>query len=104
MRRAIAVAAVLAFGCATLVDPYANEKGICADFYGEGSDKYKSCVVELIASQQPQYQQPQYPSSSDSGQSEQQMRNIYRQERIREQILQHGAGGCTPDFATGGCL
>ena len=28
----------------------------------------------------------------------------YREQRMREQILQHGAGGCTPDFATGGCL
>ena len=25
-------------------------------------------------------------------------------DRIRRQILNHGAGGCTPNFATGGCL
>ena len=25
-------------------------------------------------------------------------------ERRRQQILNHGAGGCTPNFATGGCL
>ena len=24
--------------------------------------------------------------------------------RIQRQILNHGAGGCTPNFATGGCL
>ena len=28
----------------------------------------------------------------------------YRQNRVHEQILQHGAGGCTPNMSTGGCL
>lgn len=26
------------------------------------------------------------------------------QDRRQKQILNHGAGGCTPNFATGGCL
>ena len=109
MRIAVAVvAAVLAFGCAAPTNaPYDEAKTICADLYGDGSDDYRSCVIQLLVSrlhQQPQYQQRQYPSSTDVGPSEEQMRNIYRQERIREQILQHGAGGCTPNFSTGGCL
>jgi len=33
-----------------------------------------------------------------------QMNEAYRQQRQRDMILQHGAGGCTPNFATGGCL
>ncbi|GAG43191.1 unnamed protein product [marine sediment metagenome] len=28
----------------------------------------------------------------------------YRQQRQQEQILQHGYGGCAPNFSTGGCL
>ncbi|MBT8450249.1 MAG: hypothetical protein KJO69_11190, partial [Gammaproteobacteria bacterium] len=28
----------------------------------------------------------------------------YRQNVVRDQILQHGGGGCTPNFSTGGCL
>ncbi|RKX65616.1 MAG: hypothetical protein DRP42_04455 [Tenericutes bacterium] len=30
--------------------------------------------------------------------------NSYRQQRNRDLSLQHGAGGCTPNFSTGGCL
>ena len=26
------------------------------------------------------------------------------QDRVNQQILNHGAGGCTPNFSTGGCL
>ena len=104
MRVVITIAAMLALGCSTLIDPYANEKKLCADFYGEGSDEYKSCVVQLVAAQPPEYQQRGYPGSMNAGPSEQQVRETYRQERVREQILQHGAGGCTPNFSTGGCL
>ncbi len=28
----------------------------------------------------------------------------YEMERNKDLILQHGAGGCTPNFSTGGCL
>lgn len=28
----------------------------------------------------------------------------YEQQRTHDQILQHGAGGCTPNMSTGGCL
>ena len=114
MRLLIAVAAVVAIGCATSTIPYADIEKVCDDAHGAGSPNYDSCVGALVAAyqpqnqpapyQSPQYQQPQYPSNVDSGRSEQQIRNIYRQERMREQTLQHGAGGCTPNFSTGGCL
>ncbi|MCP5346313.1 MAG: hypothetical protein H7A04_05550 [Pseudomonadales bacterium] len=32
------------------------------------------------------------------------VRQMIENERRRQQILSHGAGGCTPNFATGGCL
>ena len=35
---------------------------------------------------------------------QQDIKEAIRQERVKQQILNHGAGGCTPDFATGGCL
>ena len=91
-----------ATGCSTLLDPYASEKKLCSDLYAQQSDEYKSCVVELVAARPT----TAYPStiSTNSGMTEQQVRETYRQERAREQILQHGAGGCTPNFATGGCL
>ena len=28
----------------------------------------------------------------------------YQQQQMQQQQLRHGAGGCTPNFATGGCL
>lgn len=28
----------------------------------------------------------------------------YEQQRTHDQIIQHGAGGCTPNMSTGGCL
>ena len=40
-------------------------------------------------------------SAMPAGQSAEE---AYRQQRIRDQILQHGKGGCAPDFVTGGCL
>ena len=32
------------------------------------------------------------------------MQQMINQDRQQKQILNHGAGGCTPNFATGGCL
>src|SRR5262245_56238324 len=102
MRNATALGVILAWGLGCASDPFANEKTLCADLFGEGSDAFKSCVVELVANRQPQ--NPQRTTIIEPGPSEQQIRETYRQERMREQILQHGAGGCTPNFATGGCL
>ncbi|TCL01619.1 hypothetical protein BXY66_2935 [Shimia isoporae] len=49
-------------------------------------------VVEARAARQ---QSSNYSYSADSS---------YRANRNRDLIMQHGAGGCTPNFATGGCL
>jgi len=35
---------------------------------------------------------------------EAQQRQLDQLKRHQDQILQHGAGSCTPNFATGGCL
>jgi hypothetical protein len=34
----------------------------------------------------------------------QQVQQEVEQQFIQRQILNHGAGGCTPNFSTGGCL
>jgi hypothetical protein len=56
--------------------------------------------------QQPGYQTPQYgrPAQPQYQQPQQSFKQQYRQERANDQIMQHGAGGCTPNFSTGGCL
>ncbi len=36
--------------------------------------------------------------------NDQRTQEMIDNDRIRRQILNHGAGGCTPNFATGGCL
>jgi hypothetical protein len=49
----------------------------------------------------PVYTQPQVTPQQPFQQPFQQQ---YQQQRQREQLMQHGAGGCTPNFSTGGCL
>lgn len=34
----------------------------------------------------------------------QQMDESKKQQHRQQQVLNHGAGGCTPNFSTGGCL
>ncbi len=86
-------------GCAAVIDAYVDshyqEKKTCAELFGEGTDKYRECVVTLISKSTP---------ASQNSTNPERVRKIYRQERARDQILQHGAGGCTPNFSTGGCL
>ncbi len=36
--------------------------------------------------------------------TQQEVKRMIEQQRDRDLILQHGAGGCTPNFSTGGCL
>jgi hypothetical protein len=45
--------------------------------------------------------------SSDGGSAmvrQMEQEETYRRMRNQDLIMQHGAGGCTPNFATGGCL
>jgi hypothetical protein len=39
------------------------------------------------------------PASDDA-----RIQQMIDNDRMQKQILKHGAGGCTPNFATGGCL
>jgi len=40
----------------------------------------------------------------DRNYQDENMRQQYQQMRQQQQILNHGAGGCVPNFSTGGCL
>jgi hypothetical protein len=70
-----------------------------ADYYGlqceklgyvTQTDAWRQCTESLIKSRS---------SSSSSATSDN-----YRQQRNQDLTRQHGAGGCTPNFGTGGCL
>ena len=57
--------------------------------------------------QQRQWQQQQEQQRQWQQQQEQQRQWQQQQEQQRQQQqqqLRHGAGGCTPNFSTGGCL
>lgn len=76
--------------------------------------KESHCQYETVSpSTMTQHSQTSTEQHSPTGTKQQQtstyqqqmkMQETIRQEKIRQQILNHGAGGCTPDFATGGCL
>lgn len=58
-------------------------------------------VVQYSQTKEQQAKNNNQPSSKLQQQDTQEK---IRQERARQQILNHGAGGCTPNFSTGGCL
>ncbi len=58
--------------------------------YADGTPEQRDCVLSRMNAS---------ASSSSSGYD-----HSYTQNRNRDLIMQHGAGGCTPNFSTGGCL
>lgn len=89
MRSLLATAALLStVACAPI--------NSAATAYGNAVDAYETNVLIPM-------QGSVHPSGIGGG-SDAQVRDVYRQERNRDLILQHGYGGCTPNFSTGGCL
>lgn len=102
----ISTAMMICFsGCAYYFPPLHEErieqyKNTCESLgFKPQTSEHSNCVLELEKS---------YLSSrgartngTNNDYSTQQMIN---QDRQQKQILNHGAGGCTPNFATGGCL
>lgn len=64
--------------------------------------EHSYCVLELEKAYLSgrSYSRQSVTTSSDDARIQQMIDN----DRIQKQILNHGAGGCTPNFATGGCL
>jgi hypothetical protein len=107
----LTILASLSGGCAVVqqFEPvearYERHKELCASL-GLVDSEFANCVIELekahigVATAA--------SVSSNTGLSKQQrereMRTTYRQQRNDDMILRHGMGGCTPNFATGGCL
>ncbi len=60
--------------------------------YADGTPEQRDCVLSRMNA-----------SSSKSSQNDF-LNDNYTQNRNRDLIMQHGAGGCTPNFSTGGCL
>lgn len=85
---------VLLSGCAAQprLTPAEEATEICLKAHPDDPYVRQECIVQIT----------QFIAEHRA--SEEAMRKVYRQERMRDQILQHGKGGCTPDFSTGGCL
>ena len=64
--------------------------------YKRDTEQNALCVMEL---------EKAFLSKSTSYQgNDARTRQLIHQERMRQQTIQHGSGGCTPNYATGGCL
>lgn len=86
-------------GCANMLPPSPQERiaqfqtrCISMGFQPQTSE-YSHCVLEL-----------EKAYLSRRGHTSQSVSSSSDDARINRQILNHGAGGCTPNFATGGCL
>ena len=67
--------------------------------------EYESIKPESVVQySQTKEQQTKNNNQPSSKLQQQNMEETIRQERASQQILNHGAGGCTPNFSTGGCL
>lgn len=70
--------------------------------FKKDSIEYSKCILELEKS----YLSGRGTSSisSNSMSNDAKTQQMIDNDRTRRQILNHGAGGCTPNFSTGGCL
>jgi len=105
-RRTIVISALLMInlsGCAYYLplspeERIANYKEDCARMGFEmNSSENANCVLELEKSYRSR-------SSNSVRNNNGRIQEMIDNDRIQRQILNHGAGGCTPNFATGGCL
>ena len=64
--------------------------------------EHSNCVLELEKSYLSRSGVKVQDSSSMN--SDARTQEMIDNDRARRQILNHGAGGCTPNFSTGGCL
>lgn len=103
---AISAALTICFsGCAYYFPPLHKErieqyKNTCESLgFKPQTNEHSNCVLELEKSYLSN--RGARTNGINNDYSTQQMIN---QDRRQKQILNHGAGGCTPNFATGGCL
>lgn len=95
-------------GCANIFPPSPQERiaqyqARCESMgFKPQSIEHSYCVLELEKAYLSgrAYGRQGVAPSSDDARTQQMIDN----DRIQKQILNHGAGGCTPNFATGGCL
>ena len=111
MRALIVLLAVAVLGgCASIVEEfspaYRHEQQIeLCDALGLVGKERAECVIELETAHLGRSRGASYVNQGPSQwQVQQQINTAITQDRTTRQILNHGAGGCTPNFATGGCL
>ncbi len=106
---AILLAAALLGGCASLVEEfspdYRHQRQIeLCEALGLAGKERADCVIELetahLSSSGAVYVNP----GPSQGQIQQQINTAITQDRTTRGLLNHGAGGCVPNMATGGCL
>ena len=99
---------ILFSGCAYYLPPSHEERitqySMTCESLGfkPQSSEHSNCVLDLEKS----YLSGRGSSTngSSSVNNDARTQQMIDQDRQRKQILNHGAGGCTPDFSTGGCL
>ena len=101
---------------AILVLTFAPKAQASCGVFRDHPQAYAFCVQNELAvakarGEQPGVQRHELPSGLpgmeqlDALKRQRLMNNPwFRKNRVRDQILNHGMGGCTPNFATGGCL
>ena len=114
--KALAAILILAMlgGCAALGGRTMEDKwgGFCNRLgHQAGSQEYADCMMTLVTAY---YASPararsaRRPAATMPGMTRTEVDNAIREgarrEQRRSQIMNHGMGGCTPNFSTGGCL
>lgn len=109
LRLAIYIVMMISFsGCAHYFPPLHEERieqyrKTCESLgFNPQTDEHSKCVLDLEKS----YLSGRGSSLNRTNTTNNDVRThqMIDQDRWQKQILNHGAGGCTPNFATGGCL
>ena len=113
MRALIVLVAVATLGgCASFVEEFGGptyrhdqQIALCEALGLVGKERAE-CVIDLETAHLSGGSHASYTPSYGPSAAEQaaRTRTAIIQDRTTRQILNHGAGGCTPNFATGGCL
>ena len=106
---AIILAAALLGGCASLADEfypdYRHQRQIeLCEALGLVDKERADCVIELETAHLSGGSAYVVNPGPSQGEIQTRINTAITQDRTTRAILNHGAGGCTPNFATGGCL
>ena len=109
--KALATILILAAlgGCASLASEFSpafrhqQQIELCESLGLVGKERAE-CVIELETAHLSSSGAVYVNQGPSQGQIQQQINTAITQDRTTRALLNHGAGGCVPNMATGGCL